>query len=73
MKPRKKRIDECLFCTSRSCFVRIFSEQGKYDEIACQDHTQQLETHCDNLLGVNNGVLRTYISGSALKRRGELL
>lgn len=42
-----KRADECLFCCSRSCYFRIWSDDGCYDEVACRAHGRDLELHAD--------------------------
>jgi hypothetical protein len=62
-----KRKDECLFCSRRKCYARVFSlEPGrKYDEIACIEHIQELHTHSDKAVP---GVLRRFISGSKQTR-----
>lgn len=61
----KKRSDECLFCHSRSCFSKIYRhEEPTYDEIACRKHTNDLANHCDNTLGVDNGIIRNHISST---------
>ena len=68
----KKRKDECLFCTSRSCYHRIVRlERPCYDEIACIVHITDGEKHSDATLGKGNGIFRSYISGNSKKRRGD--
>lgn len=42
------RKDKCLFCNSKNCIIRIASEDGKYDEIACEKHKEQLKQHASN-------------------------
>ena len=67
-----KRKDECLFCSKRSCSVRIVRlKEPIYDEIACNKHISDLEKHCDSILGQNNGVMRWHISSSGRVKRGE--
>jgi hypothetical protein len=64
-----KRIDECLFCSSRKCHARIVrSLEPKYDEIACDKHVRDLQLHNDEALGKNNGIMRVHQSGSRVKR-----
>ena len=66
----KKRKDECLFCSSRSCYERVVSsyDNGKtYDEIACRNHVKELYKHSDE---VAPKVMKYFItSTSRLKRR----
>lgn len=67
-----KRKDECLFCGSRKCYTRVVRlENPRYDEIACDKHSNDLYTHSDTTLGKGNGIYRHYISGSARHKRGE--
>lgn len=71
-KHKKKRIDECLFCSSRSCNTRIVrSTSPVYDEIACDKHVTDLEKHSDETLGKHNGVMRSHLSSSGRLKRGE--
>lgn len=65
----KKRKDECLFCSSRSCYTKIISE--KYQEISCSKHISDLEKHSDEKIGRNNGVKRIHQSSTAKVKRGE--
>jgi hypothetical protein len=70
----KKRVDECLFCSKRSCSTRIVRLiEPKYDEIACHTHVEDLEKHSDEVLGSKNGVMRNHISSSARLKRGEIM
>ena len=67
-----KRKDECLFCKSRKCSVRIVrTEKPFYDEIACDKHASEMEKHADKELGINNGIMRWHISSSGILKRGE--
>lgn len=45
----KKRKDECLFCSSRSCCERVVSTDGgkTYDEVACATHVKALHHDSD--------------------------
>lgn len=43
------RKDKCLFCNSKNCIIRIASEDGKYDEIACEKHKEQLKQHASKI------------------------
>jgi len=66
------RKDQCLFCRSRSCYSRIVrKEEPNYDEIACDKHISDLEKHSDEILGKNNGIIRTHITSTGKLRRGE--
>lgn len=68
----KKRKDECIACTSRSCHNQIYrDEEPKYDEVYCHSHHKEAETHCNETLGVKNGILRTYRNSTAKLRRGD--
>lgn len=70
---RNKRKDECLFCTSRNCHTRIYRRDVPiYDEIACSKHVNDLEKHSDEMLGINNGIMRAYASGTGTYKRGEV-
>jgi len=62
-----KAINECLFCTSRTCRASVFSldKEYPYDEIACINHIKELHAHSDQAVP---GVLRRFISGSIQKR-----
>lgn len=67
IEPRRSRAaDECLFCRSRRCYVRIHTANGLYDEIACRDHARDLERHSDRHLG---RAIRTSTSSSSPQRR----
>lgn len=61
-----KRKDECLFCSSRTCSIRI------YDELACNKYILDLEKHSDKVLGSHNGIMRNHVSGSGKYKRGEI-
>ena len=65
----KKRKDECLFCTSRSCSTKIIAEN--YQEIACSKHISDLEKHSDKVLGTGNGIKRIHLSSTGKLCRGE--
>ena len=68
----KKRKDECLFCSSRTCNTRIVRQnEPKYDEIACYKHIEELEKHSDEVLGYKNGVMRHHITSTGQLKRGE--
>jgi len=58
----KKRKNECLFCTSRSCHAKIISEN--YEEIACSKHAKNLERHAREVRGI-------YRSSTGKMSRGE--
>ena len=62
-----KRKNECLFCTSRSCYERVVSGDKTYDEIACPTHLKDLYKHSDLKAP---GVLKNFISSTGKLRRG---
>lgn len=67
----RKRKDECLFCTSRSCFERVVSsgDNGQlYDEIACTRHVSELHRHSDKKAP---GVKKNFISSIGRQKRGD--
>jgi hypothetical protein len=68
-----KRKDECLFCKSRKCYIRIVRQEAEpfYDEIACDEHGSDLENHSDEVLGSYNGIMRYHITGSSRMKRFE--
>lgn len=69
----KKRKDECLFCNSRKCSYPVYRRDvPMYDEIACDKHAKDLNIHSDKVLGVHNGILRNYVSGTGQYKRGEV-
>ena len=60
----KKRKDECQFCSSRSCYTRIFREESpKYDEVLCNKHLKEGHNKCNEVLGVGKN-LRTHQSST---------
>ena len=63
------RKDECKFCASRRCFVRIVTSDLKYDEVACGTHTRDLELHADKTIA---GITRMHHSSSGALKRGEI-
>ena len=68
----KKRVDECVICSKRSCYTRIVRLKApKYDEIACSKHILELEKHSNEVLGTKNGVMRCHISGTTKQCRGN--
>jgi len=65
------RKDQCLFCKSRKCSNRIVSSEdnGKvYDEIACDRHGRDLDSHSDLKAPK---VMKLFISGTGSLERGE--
>lgn len=67
-----KRIDECLFCTSRSCYERIVSSEDvgqAYDEIACLRHIEKLRKHSDETAP---NVMKIFNSSTGKQNRKEL-
>ena len=67
----KKRPNECLFCTSRRCYVHIYSsDAGKtYNEIACQKHTKELYKDADERAA---GVLKRFCESSGKQDRRRI-
>jgi len=65
------RSNQCKFCMSRKCHVRIVTKDYSYDEVACTIHTHKLEIDADDTLGRGVGILREHISSTAYLRRGE--
>jgi ribosomal protein S18 len=66
-----KRKDECLFCTSRSCYERVVSSEDGgqiYDEIACPRHQNELYKHSDEKAPK---IMKHFISSTGKLRRGE--
>jgi len=66
----RKRKDECLFCTSRSCFERVVSsgDNGQlYDEIACPEHVKDMYKHSDRKAPK---VMKHFISSTGRQKRG---
>jgi len=63
---RTRRTDECLFCRSRRCHVRIHVENGMFDEVACSEHVRDLERHADRHLG---RIEKVHVSSSSPLRR----
>jgi len=67
----KKRKDECLFCTSRSCYERVVSSQDKaqlYDEVACNKHIKDLHKHSDEIAPK---IIKYFNSSTGKQKRGD--
>lgn len=47
----KVRKDQCRFCGSRSCYMRVYTADYQFDELACRDHQRDLEVYSDGMLG----------------------
>lgn len=68
---KKKRSNECLFCTSRKCYTHVYSyrDAGKsYNEIACDHHQTDLYTNADMSLP---GVQKVHIVSSEPQSRRD--
>lgn len=68
----KKRKDECLFCTSRSCYERVVSSEDigqLYDEIACPNHVKELYKHSDEKAP---DVMKYFNSSTGKQKRGDI-
>lgn len=66
-----RRRDQCRFCTSRSCYTAIYTEDRTFDEVACSRHIRALELHADAVLG-SPGKLRTNLSSTGRQSRERL-
>ncbi len=62
-----RRADECFACSRRRCNFRIYTDDLRFDEVACRDHQQALEVHADKTLG---HALRRHLTSSSTLRRG---
>lgn len=71
MPTTKKRCDECLFCSSRTCHVRIVCKTASetFDEVACRAHVYELEAYADRTLPPSQ--MRTHTTSTDKLRRGE--
>lgn len=49
-RKRAMRKDKCLFCNSKNCTIKITSEDGTYNEIACEKHKEQLKKHASKIM-----------------------
>jgi hypothetical protein len=58
------RRDKCFTCPSRSCYLRIYSSRGEFDEVACTEHESALREHVAQL---DNGDMITEASEFKLK------
>lgn len=69
----KERKDECLFCSSRSCYSQIFrDEEPKYDEVFCEKHINEGYENASKTL--NEGIhLRTHRDSTGKLSRGDRL
>jgi hypothetical protein len=61
-----KRRDECIACTSRSCYERVWTDDGSYDEVSCRRHINDLFRHSDRTIP---GVMRHFATSTAKQRR----
>lgn len=61
--------DQCRFCTSRLCYWRIFTDDGRFDEVACRDHRGLLERLADGSL---KAAIRHNVTSSARVSRDRL-
>ena len=46
-----RRVDQCFACSRVVCKVRIWTEEGDFDEVACPAHVRDLESFADAILG----------------------
>ncbi len=47
---REKPRNQCFGCRSRRCHVRIWTDEGDFDEVSCSEHILGLEQHADWML-----------------------
>lgn len=66
-KPTKSA-RRCAFCTSRSCYERVVTEDMLFDEIACRRHVKALHRLSDNL---QPDVPKMFITSTGYLERGE--
>lgn len=65
---RYARPNQCRFCASRACRMRIYAEDGSFDEVSCVRHQDALCRHADR---VAPGVSKLHSFSSGKQRRGE--
>ena len=65
-KPTKSK-RRCAFCTSRSCYERVYTRDGIFDEVACQRHMKHLHRLSDIRLP---GSIRVFSSSTGYQERG---
>ncbi len=58
---------QCFKCESRDCKHRIVCHARGFDEVACYEHSRDLEEYADRVLG---GWPRSHITSSECVRRG---
>lgn len=71
----KKRQNECRFCSSRRCYVRIHTSLARrggpaYDEVACRRHVRELEIDAD---AKAPGLWKNHVSSTGRLRRSPPL
>lgn len=66
-RPTKSK-RKCAFCTSRSCYERVFTRDGIFDELACRRHVRQLHRLSDIHLP---GVTKVFQSSTGYQKRGD--
>lgn len=73
---QKKRRDECLCCSSRTCYERVVSTDVMidtclpYDEVACRLHIKDLHRDSDEKAP---RIMKQFISSTGRQKRGEPL
>ena len=65
-KPTKSK-RRCAFCTSRSCYERVVTQDMLFDELSCQRHKSDLHRLSDIHLP---GVKKMFISSTGYLERG---
>lgn len=63
----RKDPNKCFMCSSRRCRERIVSEDGGYDEVACQTHKKALYKDSDDKAP---GETKRFISSTGCLSRG---
>lgn len=67
--------DQCRFCASRQCYVRISSvDDGgafTFDDLACPDHVKELERYADGCQNWRKPTIRRHSTSNVKQRRGD--
>lgn len=64
------RRHQCFKCKRIHCYVRIYSADYSYDEVACSDHVRDLESDAQEASKMGEHMGFTSVSGSYTLRRG---
>jgi hypothetical protein len=81
-KPRKKsegnpnlnarRRDRCFSCASRTCHLRIHVPDGSFDEVACDEHRDELRKQAEGTLNVGQKAAVRIVESAERLRRERL-